>query len=145
MPMRNDVLLNQGWTFTYHDGSKQVVDIPHTWNNLDGQDGGNDYWRGTLTYEKTFAAPAFDKETQEVYLEFRGVNASAKVTLNGQVVATHDGGHDVTPNLGLLDFWTSGLYTCCCLLPGHQKPVLSLTPQEPGNLNTSTLRVLLQG
>ena len=93
MPMRNDVLMNQGWTFTYHDGSKQVVDIPHTWNNLDGQDGGNDYWRGTLTYEKTFAAPAFDKETQDVYLEFRGVNASAKVTLNGQVVATHDGGY----------------------------------------------------
>ncbi len=93
MPMRNDVLMNQGWTFTYHDGSKQVVDIPHTWNNLDGQDGGNDYWRGTLTYAKTFPAPAFDKETQEVYLEFRGVNASAKVTLNGQVVATHDGGY----------------------------------------------------
>ena len=93
MPMRNDVLMNQGWTFTYHDGSKQVVDIPHTWNNLDGQDGGNDYWRGTLTYEKDFPAPAFDKDTQVVYLEFRGVNASAKVTLNGQVVATHDGGY----------------------------------------------------
>ena len=93
MPMRNDVLMNQGWTFTYHDGSKQVVDIPPTWNNLDGQDGGNDYWRGTLTYEKDFPAPAFDKDTQVVYLEFRGVNASAKVTLNGQVVATHDGGY----------------------------------------------------
>ena len=93
MHMRNDVLMNQGWIFTYHDGSKHNVDLPHTWNNLDGQDGGNDYWRGTLTYEKTFAAPAFDKETQDVYLEFRGVNASAKVTLNGQVVATHDGGY----------------------------------------------------
>ena len=93
MPMRNDVLMNQGWTFTYHDGSKHNVDIPHTWNNLDGQDGGNDYWRGTLTYEKDFPAPAFDKDTQDVYLEFRGVNASAKVTLNGQVVATHDGGY----------------------------------------------------
>ena len=91
--MRNDVLMNQGWIFTYHDGSKHNVDIPHTWNNLDGQDGGNDYWRGTLSYSKTFPAPAFDKDTQEVYLEFRGVNASAKVTLNGQVVATHDGGY----------------------------------------------------
>ena len=91
--MRNNILMNQGWTFTYHDGSKHHVDVPHTWNNLDGQDGGNDYWRGTLTYEKDFAAPAFDKQTQQVYLEFRGVNASAKVTLNGQVVATHDGGY----------------------------------------------------
>ena len=91
--MRNNILMNQGWIFTYHDGSKHNVDIPHTWNNLDGQDGGNDYWRGTNTYEKTFEAPVFDKETQQVYLEFRGVNASAKVTLNGQVVATHDGGY----------------------------------------------------
>ena len=93
MPMRNNILMNQGWIFTYHDGSKHNVDIPHTWNNLDGQDGGNDYWRGTNTYEKDFAAPAFDKQTQQVYLEFRGVNASAKVILNGQVVATHDGGY----------------------------------------------------
>ena len=91
--MRNNILMNQGWIFTYHDGSKHNVDVPHTWNNLDGQDGGNDYWRGTLTYEKTFEAPAFDKESQQVYLEFRGVNASAKVILNGQVVATHDGGY----------------------------------------------------
>ena len=91
--MRNNILMNQGWTFTYHDGSKHDVNVPHTWNNLDGQDGGNDYWRGTLTYEKDFAAPEFNKETQQVYLEFRGVNASAKIILNGQVVATHDGGY----------------------------------------------------
>ena len=91
--MRNNILMNQGWTFTYHDGSKHNVDIPHTWNNLDGQDGGNDYWRGTNTYEKTFPAPEFNKETEQVYLEFRGVNASAKVILNGEVVATHDGGY----------------------------------------------------
>ena len=26
------------------------VALPHTWNNLDGQDGGNDYWRGIGTY-----------------------------------------------------------------------------------------------
>lgn len=28
--------------------------LPHTWNNIDGQDGGNDYWRGignALTHE----------------------------------------------------------------------------------------------
>ena len=31
--------------------SLQTVALPHTWNNLDGQDGGNDYWRGIGTYE----------------------------------------------------------------------------------------------
>ncbi len=91
--MRTEQLLNSNWAFTYHDGSVQTVDIPHTWNALDGQDGGNDYWRGTCTYRKNFPAPAFDKEAQRVYLEFRGVNASAKVILNGQTVMTHDGGY----------------------------------------------------
>ena len=91
--MRIEQLLNGGWSFTYHDGSTQQVDIPHTWNATDGQDGGNDYWRGTCTYEKKFSAPEFDRETQCVYLEFAGVNASARVTLNDRQVMTHDGGY----------------------------------------------------
>ena len=91
--MRNEQLLNKDWTFIYHDGSRQRVDIPHTWNALDGQDGGNDYWRGTCTYEKDFASPVFDRGQQRIYLEFAGVNASAKVMLNGQAVMTHDGGY----------------------------------------------------
>ncbi|MBQ8797150.1 MAG: glycoside hydrolase family 2 protein [Oscillospiraceae bacterium] len=91
--MRNEQLLNKDWTFIYHDGTVKKVNIPHTWNALDGQDGGNDYWRGTCAYEKTFESPDFDRDTQRIYLEFAGVNASAKVTLNGQVVMTHDGGY----------------------------------------------------
>ncbi len=91
--MRKQTLLNQGWKFTYHDGTVQDVDIPHTWNNIDGQDGGNDYWRGTCCYSKTFPKPEFDSEREVVYLEFRGVNASAKVVLNGTTVMTHDGGY----------------------------------------------------
>ena len=91
--MRNAYLLNQGWEFIYHDGSVTKVDIPHTWNAIDGQDGGNDYWRGTNTYRKTFAAPAFDPAEERVYLQFAGVNASAYVELNGKPVCTHDGGY----------------------------------------------------
>ena len=91
--MRNIQLLNKDWTFLYHDGSRQAVDIPHTWNAVDGQDGGDDYWRGTCHYEKIFPCPEFDRETEQVYLEFAGVNASATVTLNGESVCTHDGGY----------------------------------------------------
>ena len=90
--MRVEQLLNQEWAFRYYDGSVQTVNIPHTWNNLDGQDGGNDYYRGTCTYEKSFPAPACSPN-ERIYLEFRGVNASAKVTLNGHQVMTHDGGY----------------------------------------------------
>ena len=91
--MREYLLMNAGWQFAYHDGTTKVVDIPHTWNNLDGQDGGNDYYRGTCSYRKSFSCPEFNAETQRVYLQFAGVNASAKVVLNGQTVTTHDGGY----------------------------------------------------
>jgi len=91
--MRIEQLLNQNWTFIYFDGSETAVDIPHTWNAIDGQDGGDDYRRGTCIYKKDFSCPDFDKENQRIYLEFRGVNASADVKLNGQQVMTHHGGY----------------------------------------------------
>ena len=90
--MRTIHNLNKNWTFIYHDGSRQQVNIPHTWNNLDGQDGGDDYFRGTCTYETNFLAPAFGAR-ERVYLQFDGVNASAKVILNDVEVMTHDGGY----------------------------------------------------
>ena len=91
--MRSTTKLMENWQFTGPDGKTAAVTLPHTWNNIDGQDGGNDYWRGTCTYKTQFAAPAFDAATQQVWLQFEGVNASAKVTLNGQEIMTHDGGY----------------------------------------------------
>lgn len=69
------------------------VAIPHTWNAIDGQDGGNDYYRGVGTYEKKLNRPHYDPTKQVVYLEFQGVNSSAEVLLNGQHVISHDGGY----------------------------------------------------
>ncbi len=91
--MREKRLLDRGWSFTGRDGKEIPVDLPHTWNALDGQDGGNDYYRGTCVYRTSFARPPFDPALQRVYLEFHGVNASASVTLNGTPVMTHDGGY----------------------------------------------------
>ena len=84
-------IMNQ-WLFTEKSGEKILVDLPHTWNNIDGQDGGNDYYRGTFVYEKMVCAPKFDKEKEVVYLVFEGVNSSAKVNVNDKEVITHDGG-----------------------------------------------------
>ncbi len=91
--MKRTINLNQSWLFTGKDGVAVSVDVPHTWNNIDGQDGGNDYYRGTCVYEKRFPKPDFDPDTERVYLEFRGVNASAEVILNGATAMTHDGGY----------------------------------------------------
>ncbi len=90
--MRNDEKLMGEWRFRGPSGTKKMVKLPHTWNNLDGQDGGNDYWRGSCLYEKEFSEPAFTQD-ERVYLEFRGVNASAEVQLNGVNVMKHDGGY----------------------------------------------------
>ena len=103
--MRTIQKITKDWTFIYHDNMRTVLDLPHTWNAVDGQDGGNDYWRGTCCYEKKFKKPEFDAEKELVYLQFHGVNASARVILNGKEVCTHDGGYstfrgDVT---GLLE------------------------------------------
>ncbi len=91
--MREKIDLLAGWRFTGLDGRTTEVSIPHTWNNIDGQDGGNDYKRGACRYETSFPLPVFDPETQEVWVEFDGVNSSARVEVNGQTVCTHDGGY----------------------------------------------------
>ena len=90
--MRREILLNKNWTVLYKDAPAVSVDLPHTWNAQDGQDGGNDYYRGTCIYEKELSVPSFG-ENERVYLEFQGVNASAKVSINAKKVATHDGGY----------------------------------------------------
>ena len=90
--MRSTTTLMKNWQFTGPDGKTVTVDLPHTWNNIDGQDGGNDYWRGSCTYKTGFAAPAFDPAAQQVWLQFEGVGDSAKVSLNGTEIANHDGG-----------------------------------------------------
>ncbi len=90
--MRKSIKLMTGWRFSKPDQQEITVDLPHTWNNVDGQDGGDDYWRGTCVYQKTFPKPKLDAD-QRTYLEFHGVNASARVKLNGKEVGTHDGGY----------------------------------------------------
>ncbi len=97
--MRREYILDTGWEFRKDCGSlskiKAVepsnVSVPHTWNSLDGQDGGNDYFRGTCCYRKVFSSPNFSKDEQ-VYLEFDAVNASALVYINGSLVKNHEGG-----------------------------------------------------
>ena len=68
------------------------VNLPHSWNNIDGQDGGNDYYRGTSYYARTLNK--YDLPTaDQYYLELQGANSSADVYVNGKKLAHHDGGY----------------------------------------------------
>ena len=49
--MRNVIRINDGWVFTL-DGKTETVNLPHTWNAFDGQDGTNGYLRTKATYSK---------------------------------------------------------------------------------------------
>ncbi len=90
--MRRIHKLMNGWSFTGGKEKLEGLELPHTWNGLDGQDGGNDYRRGIGSYSCLVEKPIL-KEDERVYLQFHGVNASAKVTLNGQPVCVHHGGY----------------------------------------------------
>ena len=52
--MRKIVRLMKNWQFIGPEGNTTAVDLPHTWNAIDGQDGGNDYWRGPLRLPHPF-------------------------------------------------------------------------------------------
>ena len=98
--MRNIVSINQGWFFSKEATAVpaqlctdwEAVNVPHCWNAIDGQDGGNDYWRGTAYYAKAIAKADLP-EAQRYYLEIQGANSSADVYLNGTHLAHHDGGY----------------------------------------------------
>ena len=95
--MRKILKLNDGWQFIKNCSDPSVTDgavtvnLPHTWNNEDGYDGGNDYFRGSCVYSKVINKDDLGEGLH--YLEIRGANSSADVYLNGQKLAHHDGGY----------------------------------------------------
>ena len=87
--MRRKLNINNKWKFVKQPtqldallkAKSKTVNIPHTWNNLDGQDGGNDYYRGSCWYYKRLGK--MEVAADEVaYLEFEGVNSIADVLPN---------------------------------------------------------------
>ena len=95
--MRKIINVNENWLFikdtadiTRRDG--ETLNLPHTWNATDGQDGGNDYFRGSCLYVKTLNKADLP-EADRYYLEINGANSSAIVYVNGEEIARHDGGY----------------------------------------------------
>ncbi|MBQ7936429.1 MAG: glycoside hydrolase family 2 protein, partial [Clostridia bacterium] len=109
--MRQVFNMNAKWAFaknvaelpTTVPADWYFVNLPHSWNNIDGQDGGADYFRGTCHYVKELDRMDLPK-ADRYYLEIRGANSSAEVYLNGKKLASHDGGYstwrvDITDSL----------------------------------------------
>lgn len=92
---RDIISFNDQWHFQGGSASgrqiDQMVDLPHTWNATDAQQG-MPYFRGTALYSKTFDVPLSWKN-KRIFVRFRGVNITAEVTLNGVDLGTHKGGY----------------------------------------------------
>jgi len=95
--------IDAGWTFAFGDSSNapaapgypvagwEGIDLPHTWNASDGQDGGNDYRRGIGWYRKSIA-PDPSLAGKRVFIQFDGANAVTTLFVNGREIGTHRGG-----------------------------------------------------
>lgn len=98
--MRQIMNFNTKWAFSKEASSVPEsmperwywVNLPHCWNDIDGQDGGNDYFRGTAYYAKEIEKAELP-EGKQYYLEIRGANSSADVYLDGKKLDHHDGGY----------------------------------------------------
>ncbi len=98
--MRTVKKINENWFFKKDSGDvpKTIptnwdsVNLPYTWNGTDGQDGGNDYFRGKGCFVKTVLKSDIPNG-DVIYIQFDGVNSSAEVYWNGKKIAVHDGGY----------------------------------------------------
>ena len=98
--MRTIFNFNSKWAFTKMAESVpeevssrwNFVNLPHSWNAIDGQDGDNDYYRGLGYYTKYINKSELPK-ADRYYLEIKGANSSADVYLDGKKLAHHDGGY----------------------------------------------------
>ena len=99
--MRKIINLNRDWRFIQEDVGLpkefpqdwDTVDLPHTWNAVDGHDGNGSYARGKFWYAKNFSAPAQPLPGGRVYVEIPAAGQQATVYVNGSEAIYHEGGY----------------------------------------------------
>lgn len=101
--MRNIINLNQDWRFIQEDKGLpeslpldwESVDLPHSWNAIDGHDGNGSYDRGKYWYAKTFKTPKQPLAGGRVFVEILAAGQQATVYVNGQEAVYHEGGYSI--------------------------------------------------
>lgn len=99
---RTETALLHGWRFirqdvagaegiNFDDSTWPQTDLPHTWNNLDGEDGGDNYYRGSGWYRLHYR-PAETFAGRVCFLKFDGAFLVTDVYVNGIWVGQHKGG-----------------------------------------------------
>ncbi|MCD8342235.1 MAG: glycoside hydrolase family 2 protein [Clostridiales bacterium] len=93
--MKEIISINDGWTLTFPKGERptEVVDLPHTWNAVDGMDGNGSYLRTTAVYTRSFDTPVQPLAGGRTYVEVLAAALQATVYVNGEKVVYHEGGY----------------------------------------------------
>ncbi|MBQ8624892.1 MAG: DUF4982 domain-containing protein [Agathobacter sp.] len=101
--MRYIININENWKFiqknvglpTSYPNDWETVDLPHTWNAVDGNDGNGSYDRGNYWYAKAFETPKQPLAGGRVFVEILAANSEATVYVNGNKVTYHEGGYSI--------------------------------------------------
>lgn len=95
--------INDNWKFykgaaydahksTFDDAMWDVVNIPHTWNNIDADDYTPGFYRGVTWYRRDVQV-AEDSADKQVYIYFEGANQVVQLYVNGHFAGEHIGGY----------------------------------------------------
>ncbi len=100
--MRKILNLNTAWKFVkqdvvnafnavFNDQDWEVVNVPHTWNAIDGANG-FDFYKGACWYRKEITIDTLEQGNR-VFIEFNGSNSITDVYVNGHHMGQHRGGY----------------------------------------------------
>ena len=89
--MRQMISLNRQWAFSMDAQTNPAqlpalpywVNVPHTWNAIDGQDGAGDFYRGACWYVKEIDREELP-EAEKYFIEINGANSSADLYVGGK-------------------------------------------------------------
>jgi len=99
--VRKTSSFDDGWKFIredvtgaevpgFDDSAWKPVQVPHTWNNLDGEQTGNKYYRGPGWYRRHLELDSASIE-KSLFLKFEGAATVTDLFVNGKPVGTHKG------------------------------------------------------
>jgi beta-galactosidase len=100
--VRKIININNDWKFcqqneeqamnkSYNDNLWEAVNVPHTWNAIDGANGLN-YYKGACWYRKEFNVDR-SANGNKIFIEFNGSNSITDVYVNGHHMGQHKGGY----------------------------------------------------
>ena len=100
--MRKIININDSWKFikrdedsafnkAHDDKNWETVNVPHTWNAIDGANG-FDFYKGACWYRKELMIDTLEQGNR-VFIEFNGSNSITDVYVNGHHMGQHRGGY----------------------------------------------------